>query len=335
MELETMRVSVSIERILKSDLRTCLGALATIVAVSGGLRADENSEKRFLTEYPQAARALRHRMENSKGDIRILTTTKGESIAGSFYRTGGYEKVEFRNNLMYGGKLRGSDEVYCFSPDSYFHLGKRDTDKRYQVDEIKGSIVTLDVYQKAVGRFLDAPLGGCEIPIYEIMEDKGFELISAAPVAGKPGIINVRFRGRRPALIGSEFFVDRYDVDFDTNNHWAVVSEKMEQDTEKPRFGHEMKVAYGSPGADGFAMPTRIEFNGAKSVCEIRNWVPATFDRSDFETSYYGLPKIDVSRTPAGWGKWFWGILMAIVIAMMAGLLFRFSSNRNSNEKLA
>jgi hypothetical protein len=304
--------------------RLCIWIFAATAIVLG----DESAKQRFLSEYPPAATAFKNRIDDSKGEFRFVFEKESDEMVGSFFRTGGYEKAEIRTVTKFANKLRTFEEVYCAGPDSYFHLAKRAEGSGYAVKGIKGGLVDLDIYYRSIGRYLKTPLGGFERPILHIMRDRGFELIDAQYVAGRPGIVQVQFRAQRPARIGSEFFSENYEVEFDTNNHWAVVAEKYQGDVSRPEFGHRLKIIYGPKSADGFAMPTRIEFDDAKAVCEIRNWVAATTERSDFETSFYGLPRIDTRRSPPGRGSFFWGVVIAIIALSLLGLRLYVVSNR-------
>lgn len=309
--------------------------ISTILSF-GIAKGDELTKQRFMKEYPLAASSYKRLIDHSKAEFRFVFKEGNDKMHGVFYRSGKNEKVEIRTEIFHENGIRVFDEVYCTGPDSYYHLVKKEPEKEpgseFTVRRAKGSIMDLELYDKLMGRYIRSPLGGFERPILAIMQEPGFVLVDANPVPERPGIVHVLFHSKRPARIGSDSFSEVYDVEFDTSNHWAVVAETCKEEVPKPLIVHRMKIEYGPTGSNGFALPKRIEYDNATGACEVQSWVQSDIDPSEFETSFYGLPRIEVKRTAVGRGRGFWAVFASIFLLVMIGIMLHLFPKRHSRN---
>jgi hypothetical protein len=315
-------------------------ACAIAMCSDSSIIADEATKQRFLQEYPASSKFIQDRMKHVRCEYETDLLPNVPEYKFRFFRSDGFEKVEFTRMYFPNDRIVDSPTaVLCLKGRPSFDINRDSQEAHFSsrkygrpltaqliIDTMKlgnaksilseFSEIARDVTGETARGALQARYDQMTLPVYAIqgampeglislMKFDSFEVIDANPVAGKPGIVDVRFRTEEPYPLICEAHMD-------TNNHWAVTRIKFIEPSLKIAY-LTIDVEYGEP-QNGLSLPVQVKVDKSPPY-RITRWSFEPTPSGEFRLSHYGLKD--------KWMDWFdpRTRLISAVITLSTGLL--------------
>lgn len=293
-----------------------LAALVALFSAPGACLAGAAEIKRFQSEYPAAGRRWADHLAHLQG--RAVVTYEGNAAApasasASVVFSAGHQfyKVEMVPESKNRDAGVAEMRVYVLGPDRDFSLNRPAGRGEYEMDARSWGTTQYPDYTRAFGRFLMSPHALHGRSISQLMNESGFQILSAEPVGEDPSLMLVQFEYD---VRGHRF---RGEVRFDTERVWAIRRAESYQVGVDVRSRMDSLYDGTSDGMPTLKTVKLHDFDGRNYRCEIEEAHEADVTEAEFSPLRYGLPDMGPPRkTSRGYGPMIWAAVAAAGLAV-------------------